>query len=434
MNKNKIKEGLKEKKKRKLIIFSIVVIIIIIGILLIIMPRSTDSHKIAVKISKLLDETTIVDDEADDNKYSYIESSFIYTNELEEIDSDRYAIVILKYNSKDEASIALKHINDEYTLFREKVDATILETLDILEEDLMGESGLIFVNGNFLIKIDCYYERKYDELKSKINKILEKYHTNNANSDTISLANNYWNQQLKDFSSSIDNLHNETIENFKEITEKVIKKLDNCKNNECENYLNQGLQYQKYAEVAEQVSLIQNKYEEIIQRKKDRATNISNSISKVEQSLNQNDYDKVKEIIEELEDKFYDTYEDEWNSRLEAIEEKVFKKSCTTLSYKEALRTPEKYKDRNTYWFGVIYQKVSSYQYRVGVNCSTNRFADSGYVCSDTIYVYYYGDENLIEDDVVKLWGTMNGTYTYQAVLGNTITIPAFYAKYVNVK
>ena len=115
------------------------------------------------------------------------------------------------------------------------------------------------------------------------------------------------------------------------------------------------------------------------------------------------------------------------------IEEKIFKNSCKSYSYKDVLRNPSEYREERAYWFGVITQKVSDTQYRVGVDCTKYHYID-GYSCKNTIYMYYYGDINLIEDDVVKLWGMMNGTKTYTTVLGSSLTIPAFTAKYVSLQ
>lgn len=56
------------------------------------------------------------------------------------------------------------------------------------------------------------------------------------------------------------------------------------------------------------------------------------------------------------------------------------------------------------------------------------------YYCPDTIYVIYNGDKSFIEDDIVKMWGTMDGTKTYTTVLGSSTTIPKFNAKYIELQ
>ena len=71
--------------------------------------------------------------------------------------------------------------------------------------------------------------------------------------------------------------------------------------------------------------------------------------------------------------------------------------------------------------------------FRVNVDCEKLYYSGE-YLCSDTIYVVYYGSESFIEDDMVSMWGTMDGTQTYTSVLGSQITIPKFEAKYMELK
>lgn len=56
----------------------------------------------------------------------------------------------------------------------------------------------------------------------------------------------------------------------------------------------------------------------------------------------------------------------------------------------------------------------------------------------DTIYVDYErksaNESRILEDDIITLYGELNGIKKYIAVLGNEISIPHFVAKYINVK
>lgn len=45
-------------------------------------------------------------------------------------------------------------------------------------------------------------------------------------------------------------------------------------------------------------------------------------------------------------------------------------------------------------------------------------------IYDDPIYVTYKGDQRFLEDDIVTVWGTVDGLESYIAVLGNEITIP----------
>ena len=72
-----------------------------------------------------------------------------------------------------------------------------------------------------------------------------------------------------------------------------------------------------------------------------------------------------------------------------------------------------------------------SYTFRVNVSRTS-------YGWTDTILVSYTKKEasesRLLEDDVVDLYGILGGTYTYETVMGNEMTIPLLYAEYVELR
>ncbi len=114
-----------------------------------------------------------------------------------------------------------------------------------------------------------------------------------------------------------------------------------------------------------------------------------------------------------------------------------FKKSSEEFTYKNVLRNPSDYKNKKAYWFGKIVQVVDKYSsysiFRVDVTCEKYTYIDS-YSCDDTIYVIYYGSDSFIEDDMVKMWGYMEGTETYTTVFGVSMTVPKFTAKYIELQ
>lgn len=124
-------------------------------------------------------------------------------------------------------------------------------------------------------------------------------------------------------------------------------------------------------------------------------------------------------------------------SKLKSQQISDFKKSCKSLKYKDVLRNPDNYKGSNAYWFGEIVQVVSKTSYasvfRVDVTCEKYTYSKD-YYCTDTVYVTYFGDQSFIEDDMVKMWGTMDGTETYTTVLGASVTIPKFDAIYMELQ
>ena len=155
-------------------------------------------------------------------------------------------------------------------------------------------------------------------------------------------------------------------------------------------------------------------------------------------------YVSIKDIssinYEDIESnmKYYDSGNKEVKTSISKLKQKIvddYKKSCPGYKYKDVLRNPDNYKGKRAYWFGKVVQVVDKSKnestFRIGVSCKKY---SKEYYCSDTIYVTYYGDKSFIEDDIVKMWGTMDGTQTYTSILGAKITIPKFKVEYIELQ
>ena len=110
------------------------------------------------------------------------------------------------------------------------------------------------------------------------------------------------------------------------------------------------------------------------------------------------------------------------------------KAACKSYTFTEIARNPNVYKGEYAVFDGSVEQVVqdetdSSYGvYRI---CVTN---DDDW-WTDAILVVYEGSfedgSRLIEDDEVKMYGILDGTYTYETVMGDTMTVPMFRAYYM---
>lgn len=104
-----------------------------------------------------------------------------------------------------------------------------------------------------------------------------------------------------------------------------------------------------------------------------------------------------------------------------------FKGSCTTFTYDDAARNPDSLVGQNATFTGEVIQVMQSGDsYVLRVN------KDSDYDC--TMYVTYTapaGAARILEDDVITLWGTLDGTETYETIFGASVTIPRFEALYI---
>lgn len=153
------------------------------------------------------------------------------------------------------------------------------------------------------------------------------------------------------------------------------------------------------------------------------------------QVLTENVYD-----LSNINTKYFDENNTQILTSIEELEQNYinnYKKGCKNYSYKDVLRNPDEYEGKNAYWFGEIVQVIDKSDiystFRINVNCESYQYL-GGYICSDAIFVAYVGDKSFIEDDMVKMWGTMKGTYTGTTVLGASVTIPMFMAEYMELQ
>ena len=126
------------------------------------------------------------------------------------------------------------------------------------------------------------------------------------------------------------------------------------------------------------------------------------------------------------------------------ISEEWFKKSaeeikadyllnCADYTYKEIARNPGNYSGKYAHFRGEIIQSVeegNSYTFRVNVTRVS-------YGYTDTILVTYTkkqaSESRILEGDIVDIYGTLDGTRTYETVMGNEVTIPMLLAEYINI-
>lgn len=108
-----------------------------------------------------------------------------------------------------------------------------------------------------------------------------------------------------------------------------------------------------------------------------------------------------------------------------------FKASAQDIPFDDLARNPDANKGKRVHFHGKIVQVIEGdidTQYRVSVEQGDYGIWDSNKV----IFVSYIrtgNDNRLLEDDIVDLWGTTNGTITYQSTMGGNITIPSVSAR-----
>ena len=109
------------------------------------------------------------------------------------------------------------------------------------------------------------------------------------------------------------------------------------------------------------------------------------------------------------------------------ISEADYKASCNSYSYEELARNPEAYKNKNIVLKGEVVQVIEN-----GKKLELRIYMDG--VFDDTIYVTYTlknGEERILEDDILNIYGSFEGLLTYETVLGANVTVPYVDAKYI---
>lgn len=108
------------------------------------------------------------------------------------------------------------------------------------------------------------------------------------------------------------------------------------------------------------------------------------------------------------------------------------KNNSLSVSYDDLMRYNEQYKGKIVHYTGQVRQvtedKNGDYLLRIATKKSS--WGDSYY--DNVILVGYKGDR-LLEDDLVEVYGNSIGLITYEAVMGNSITIPAVSSLYIEL-
>lgn len=109
------------------------------------------------------------------------------------------------------------------------------------------------------------------------------------------------------------------------------------------------------------------------------------------------------------------------------MSEADFKAACKALKYEEIARPKDCLKGEKVTFTGEIIQATSG-TYRMNVTKGEYGLYD------DTVLFTIDEStlsENILEDDIVTIWGESEGPYTYKAVLGNEITVPKIKVAYI---
>lgn len=112
--------------------------------------------------------------------------------------------------------------------------------------------------------------------------------------------------------------------------------------------------------------------------------------------------------------------------------EAQYKAQCEKIAYKSLERTPDQYKGCYVKFTGRVVQVCSEAQ--SSLYYSTYRVATSGrYKNVVLIYVDNYGSgSRILEGDKITFYGKYDGLYTYETVMGSSLSIPSIIVEYID--
>ncbi len=117
----------------------------------------------------------------------------------------------------------------------------------------------------------------------------------------------------------------------------------------------------------------------------------------------------------------------------EEQEKQAFIESCQIYTFEQLARNPQNFKGTNVKLTGEVVQVIEGlYSNSLRVNITKKGNYSTYY--TDTIYVNYVpeqGEDKILEDDIITIYGTAQGDYSYTSTMGATITLPFVEGKYI---
>lgn len=118
------------------------------------------------------------------------------------------------------------------------------------------------------------------------------------------------------------------------------------------------------------------------------------------------------------------------------LSESEFKAQCSTIGFDTLSRNPDKYKGKKYKFTGKVIQ-VSESTLLGMTFCDLRIDVTQGeYGWDDTIYATVTlneGEDRILEDDIITIWGTCDGNYTYTSVMGASISLPKIDVEYFKI-
>ena len=116
------------------------------------------------------------------------------------------------------------------------------------------------------------------------------------------------------------------------------------------------------------------------------------------------------------------------------ISEAEYKAQCVEIAYEDLARNPDAHAGEYFKFTGEVVQVLQDGNtVNLRLNVTPVYFGEKISYYDDTIYVILHlpdGADRILEDDIITLYGTCNGLYTYTSVLGAEVSIPGIEGMY----
>ncbi len=113
------------------------------------------------------------------------------------------------------------------------------------------------------------------------------------------------------------------------------------------------------------------------------------------------------------------------------LPEQQYKDQCKTYSYDEIARNPDKYEKCLAKFTGEVIQVLKEGdQLQMRVNVTYDEF-----YYTDTVFVFYTvaNNVNVLEGDIITMYGELRGMQEYESIFGEEISIPRIYVKFIEI-
>lgn len=172
-------------------------------------------------------------------------------------------------------------------------------------------------------------------------------------------------------------------------------------------------------------------------------TEIEDDLAYAYETLEQEDLDAVREKVQGLEHSIFDDKKVVWNDEMDdiqrAINERIireYKEQCAYYEYDDVINNIDSYVDSHAYFRGKIIEiskTDTGTALRVNITPVYSYFTDTILYWEDSIYVELDPDagEVVQKNDLIEMWGVIEGTTTHSTLFGGDQQVMEFYCRYV---